>query len=238
MMNKKLKLVLIAIVSLLILSVGGFYIWTQTHYDATEEAHLLVQEIDDNYLIFGPDDATTGFIFYPGAKVEAEAYSYIGDELAKEGYFVVIARMPLNLALLSINEAQQIIDEFDQVENWFVGGHSLGGAMVSRFAYNHQELINGIIFLASYPADDLSQTNIPILSIYGELDAIATLEKMADKNELLSNDSTLFMIEGGNHANFGMYGPQSGDAEALISSEDQRQQTIESIVDWFKEQGY
>ena len=237
-MNKKLKKILIAVVCLLILLFGGFYIWTQTYYRATGEAHQLVQEIDDKYLIFGPADATTGFIFYPGGNVETEAYSYLGSELAQEDYFVVIPRMPFNLAIFGINEAQQIINQYSEIENWFVGGHSLGGAMVSRFAYEQPELVEGIIFLASYPADDLSQTNIPILSIYGENDGVATLEKMAEKSELLSNNTTQFMIEGGNHANFGMYGPQKGDEEALISEEDQRQQTLDSILNWLKEKGH
>jgi len=237
-MKKRLKKIMIAIICLFLLIVGGFYIWTQIYYKATAEAFSLVQETEDNYLIFGAEDATTGFIFYPGAKVEAEAYSYLGAALDQEDYFVVIPKMPLKLALLGINEAQHIMDQYNQVENWFVGGHSLGGAMVSRFAYLHQELIEGIIFLASYPADDLSQSNIPILSIYGELDGLATLEKMSEKNQLLSNDSTLFMIEGGNHANFGMYGSQKGDYEALISNEDQRHQTLEVILNWLKERGY
>lgn len=236
-MKKQLKCVLIAIAIILILLVASFYVWIESHYTATEEAHSLVQEINGNDLIFGSEDATTGFIFYPGAQVEAEAYSYLGAVLAQDDYFVVIARMPLNLAVLSVNRAQQIMNQFDHIENWFVGGHSLGGAMVSRFAYNHQELIEGIVFIASYPADDLSETDIPILSIYGENDGVATLETMMKKNKLLSNNSTLLMIEGANHANFGMYGDQKGDSVAIISGEYQRQQTTEAILDWFKEQG-
>ena len=36
-------------------------------------------------------------------------------------------------------------------------------------------------------------------------------------------------IEGGNHAQFGNYGPQKGDLPATISAEEQQKQTVEAI---------
>ena len=39
-----------------------------------------------------------------------------------------------------------------------------------------------------------------------------------------------FVIEGGNHAQFGSYGPQSGDGEAQISPAEQWRQTVEAIL--------
>ena len=234
-MKKVIKICLITILSLLLLIGVGFYGWAQFYYDATEEALSLVNKKDENYFVFGDQFAKTGIIFYQGAKVEAQAYSYIGDELAQEGYFVVIPQMPLNLALFGINEARHIMNQYNEIENWYVGGHSMGGAMVSRFAYQNDELVSGVIFLASYPADDFSDTAMPMLSIYGELDGLATVEKMAEKQELLSEHATLAMIEGGNHANFGMYGPQKGDNDALITQEEQRERTIQTITQWLNE---
>jgi len=37
-------------------------------------------------------------------------------------------------------------------------------------------------------------------------------------------------IEGGNHAQFGSYGPQPGDNEATISAQEQLDQTVEAIA--------
>jgi hypothetical protein len=38
------------------------------------------------------------------------------------------------------------------------------------------------------------------------------------------------IIEGGNHAQFGDYGPQPGDNQATISRADQQAQTVEAVV--------
>ena len=39
----------------------------------------------------------------------------------------------------------------------------------------------------------------------------------------------LTIIEGGNHAQFGDYGRQSGDADATIGRDDQQAQAVEAI---------
>ena len=39
-------------------------------------------------------------------------------------------------------------------------------------------------------------------------------------------------IEGGNHAQFGNYGPQKGDLPATISAEEQQAQAVEAISDF------
>jgi hypothetical protein len=39
----------------------------------------------------------------------------------------------------------------------------------------------------------------------------------------------LVIIDGGNHAQYGAYGPQAGDGAATISREEQQQQTTTAI---------
>ena len=39
-------------------------------------------------------------------------------------------------------------------------------------------------------------------------------------------------IEGGNHAQFGNYGPQKGDLPATISAEEQQAQAVDAITDF------
>ena len=42
-------------------------------------------------------------------------------------------------------------------------------------------------------------------------------------------------IEGGNHAQFGNYGPQKGDLPATISAEEQQAQTVIAIEEFLGE---
>ena len=61
--------------------------------------------------------------------------------------------------------------------------------------------------------------NKDVLSIYGDLDGVAKLENIKGPN--LPKNSTFIEIKGGNHAQFGSYGEQSGDNKATISDEKQ-----------------
>ena len=60
--------------------------------------------------------------FYQGAKVEAEAYSYLGEALAKDGHFVVMPKLPLNLAIFGINEVDSVIEQYPEVQNGMLRG--------------------------------------------------------------------------------------------------------------------
>ena len=42
-------------------------------------------------------------------------------------------------------------------------------------------------------------------------------------------------IEGGNHAQFGNYGPQKGDLPATISAEEQQARTVAAIEEFLEE---
>ena len=59
--------------------------------------------LDNGNVVFEPQNATVGFIFYPGVKVEANAYQPLMAELAREGVLCVLVEMPFNLAVFDIN---------------------------------------------------------------------------------------------------------------------------------------
>ncbi|MCZ2990760.1 alpha/beta hydrolase, partial [Acinetobacter baumannii] len=145
-------------------------------------------------------------------------------------------KLPLNLAIFGINEVDSVIEQYPEVQKWYVAGHSMGGAMISRYAFQHEEKVDGIIFLGLYPADDFSTKSIPMLSIYGEVDALATVEKIENNKKLMSKNNTMHMIKGGNHANFGMYGEQKGDNASLITPKAQRDETVKVIEEWLLKQ--
>lgn len=236
-MKKWIKIVLCSLLG--IFMVGGitFLSWSQFTYKPTKEALSLVDnKKDEENIVFGQKDAKIGVVFYQGAKVEVESYSYLGEALAKDGHFVVMPKLPLNLAILGTNVVDSVIEKYPEVQKWYVAGHSMGGAMISRYAFQHEEKVDGIILLGSYPADDFSTKLIPMLSIYGEVDGLATVEKIKNSKKLLSKNATMHMIKGGNHANFGMYGEQKGDNASLITPKAQQDETVKVIEQWLLKQ--
>lgn len=194
-----------------------------------------VQVTQSPWLAFRPQDypVETGLILYPGARVDYRAYAPLARAIADQGYLVVIVRMPLNLAVLSPDKAQNVIGVFPEVSSWAIGGHSLGGAMAARFAYRYPDLVEGLVLYAAYPAEDnsLAERTVAVATIYGTRDGLATAERILSSGALLPNDTAWVAIVGGNHAQFGWYGPQSGDNPATISREAQQEQTVEATVE-------
>ncbi|MCU4766627.1 alpha/beta hydrolase [Bacillus toyonensis] len=236
-MKKWIKIALYSLLGILIVGSITFLTWSQFTYKPTKEALALVDnKKDEENIVFGQKDAKVGIVFYQGAKVEVESYSYLGEALAKDGHFVVMPKLPLNLAILGTNVVDSIIEKYPEVQKWYVAGHSMGGAMISRYAFQHEEKVDGIILLGSYPADDFSNKLMPMLSIYGEVDGLATVEKIKNNKKLMSKNTTMHMIKGGNHANFGMYGEQKGDNASLITSKAQQDETVKVMEQWLLKQ--
>lgn len=190
---------------------------------ANLEDSTVVDVTKDDLIVFTPKniEATTGLIIYPGAKVEPESYAPLANKIAQAGYEVIITPMPLNFAIFDSNAADKVISRFPSIKNWAIAGHSLGGVMASKYASKHNN-IKGVIFYASYPeSDELKNSNIEVTSIYGSMDGVADLEKIIDSKNNLPESTTFIEITGGNHAQFGSYGEQSGDSPAKISADDQ-----------------
>jgi hypothetical protein len=194
-----------------------------------------VSVTSDPWLVFQPVQGTptTGFIIYPGGRVDPRAYAPQAHEIASKGYLVVIVPMPLNLAVFGSNKATAVIREFPDIENWVIGGHSLGGSMAALYADNHTDQIDGLVLWASYPAssNDLSDSALKVVSISASQDGLATPEKIDASRPLLPADTTWVEIIGGNHAQFGWYGSQPGDEAASISRKDQQSQVVQSTLD-------
>ena len=43
----------------------------------------------------------------------------------------------LNLAVLDLNAAKGIPEQYPQIKHWYIGGHSLGGSMAASHAANN-----------------------------------------------------------------------------------------------------
>jgi hypothetical protein len=181
----------------------------------------------------------TGIVFYPGGLVEEEAYLPLAREIATEAQVIlVIVPMPFNLAVLAPQRGEKVPEAFAEVKTWLVAGHSLGGAMAASLTDKHLDLFDGLIFLAAYPAksNDLSKTALPILSLSGQFDGLATAEKIEATRNLLPPDTTYVSIRGGNHAFFGNYGEQKGDGKALLEPKRQWEITAEEIARFLDEE--
>ncbi len=238
------KRILIGIGVVLLLVVAGFFVWAETPASPMPEAMQAltgdnsVQVTQDHWVVFQPQGVkpSVGFIFYPGGRVDYRAYAPAAKAIAAQGFLVVITPMPLSLAVISPEEAKAVIAAYPAITHWVIGGHSLGGAMAAHYVVLHPDQINGVVFWAAYPADSDSLANKPVkvLSISATRDGLATPQKIEASRALLPKDTQWVVIPGGDHAQFGYYGPQSGDNPAEITREAQQSKTVQATVDFLK----
>jgi len=240
-MRRLVKIILWGFGLIIILGIG-FSVWGLTPSKPMTEALDAVRSDDQvsvqsgEWLVFKPTDGEieTGFIIYPGGHVDFRAYAPIAKEIAAKGYRVVIVPMPLNLAVLNPDAALKVIASYPEIKHWAIGGHSLGGAMAAHYIFQHPGDVEGLILWASYSAsnEDLSDLEIKVLSISGTKDGLSTPEKIEDSRLRLPADTTWVMIKGGNHAQFGWYGDQSGDNPSEISHLEQQDQVVSATLDF------
>ncbi|MEM9775724.1 MAG: alpha/beta hydrolase [Chloroflexota bacterium] len=238
-----IRRILIGLVALLLVAVIGFWSWATLGAQQPESlataalsggdgvTYMMVN--NEGYTLRPDESNGTGFIFYPGGLVTPEAYAAHLKPLAKLGYTVIVPNMPLNLAVFNMDAADQIIAENPQIDRWVIGGHSLGGSMAAQYTFNNADTIDGLVLWASYPAEgaNLSNYEIEAASIYGSLDGLALPDEILESAALLPADTIFLEIDGGNHAQFGDYGEQSGDLPATISLVEQIDQTVQYTLE-------
>lgn len=171
-------------------------------------------------------------IFYPGGLVEPDSYFPFAYKMAEElNIAVFIQKMPLNLAVLGQGRTTTIIQEYDYLDKWYIGGHSLGGVMAASFVKKNPEIFDALLLLASYPMkyQSLRGISIPVLSISGSEDGIVDKEKYKISEELLPSGTIFLEIDGANHSQFGSYGKQRGDNNPKIREEEQQMKIIDEF---------
>jgi len=187
------------------------------------------------YIRILPDSPNgTGILFYPGGKVDEQAYLPLLSKLAQQGLSIVLVKMPFHLAIFNINAATGAMASMPDVHDWYLAGHSLGGSMACIYATKNLSALDGLILLAAYSTSDLSGSALPILTVYGSEDHVLGDGKLEKYRHNLPVSAQTRVIAGGNHAYFGNYGEQQGDGNAAISRETQQDQTIEYIMEFLK----
>jgi pimeloyl-ACP methyl ester carboxylesterase len=205
---------------------------------AALESDNTVRVETDPWFAFWPQDRapTSGVIIYPGGRVDPRSYAPSARALAEEGYLTVITPMPLNLAVFDSGAAAEVVTAYPEIETWVVGGHSLGGTMAAGYAETNADAIDGLVLWASYPADDTlaTRTDLAVLSIYATNDGLSTLEDIEASRENLPAETSWVEIGGGNHAQFGWYGEQSGDGQAAISRSQQQEKIVAATAEFLE----
>ena len=226
-MPRRKKWLLAGGIVLLILAIltGAFFWYVSDYYRAEDVALEVMAQgsgitAQDNLTILSPTKPTdTAIIFYPGAKVEAEAYLPLLDQIRQTGVTCILVHMPFHMAIFDADAAEEVMAQFPEIQHWYMAGHSMGGAMASKFAADHPDQVDGLILMGAYIYGDYPDEKT--LTIYGSLNQ--SVEDHIDYTE------NIVEIEGGNHAQFGNYGPQKGDLPATISAQEQQAQTVEAI---------
>ncbi len=237
-MKKKIGFSLLVLLLALVIGCG---IYVGDYYHADQEALTLwplpeqVERLElDAATIFVPEEPKAGLIFYPGGKVEAAAYEPLLLSCAEEGVLCILTEMPFNLAVLDMAAADGLPEQFPQVEDWYLAGHSLGGSMAAAYLEDRGDY-DGLILLGSYSTADLSDSGLRVLSLYGSEDRVLNRENYEAGRSLLPADFMELVLEGGNHAGFGLYGPQEEDGVPRVSTEEQIRWAAENIVNFITE---
>jgi hypothetical protein len=227
--KRKKTLRIVIIIAFIVVLFGGFYIYTLNYYRADASAAAVMAATDitieakSGTTVFYPSSANsinTGFIFYPGGKVEDVAYAPLLKQLAEKGLTCVLVKMPFNLAVFNINAADSVYKQVPEIKTWYIGGHSLGGVMASSYTWKGSSKLSGLILLGAYP---INSSSLPTLVVYGSEDKNLDKKKFDGVKDVVE-------IMGGNHAQFGNYGKQYGDGTATITREAQQAQAVDAIM--------
>jgi len=241
--RKRKRIIILIMVVAVLFAACAIYVSDYYHADMsaiedmefTSELSVESETWEDGTLVFPPEEAETGLIFYPGGKVEYLAYQPLMQALAAEGILCVLVEMPFNLAVLDVDAADGIQEEYPEIEEWYIGGHSLGGSMAASYVADHTDEYEGLVLLASYSTAELADSGLNVISIYGSEDQVLNREKY-EKNQInLPADFNEYVIDGGCHAYFGVYGYQEGDGTPSISNQQQIELTAQQLADWIAE---
>lgn len=229
-MKKALKFLLGGLGVLIIIVAAVFFLYVSDYYKADTATKTAFDKaaadrsitVEDDMVIFhaGNDDGSA-LIFYPGGKVESTAYYPLLAKIADRGITCVLMKMPFHLAVFDANAADKVYDKLPEIKSFYIGGHSLGGAMASSYMAKHQDKLSGLILLGAYIYGDIAPSKA--LTMYGSNDQVLNRSK-------ITYEENVQVIEGGNHAYYGNYGKQKGDGTATITQDDQQNTAANAIV--------
>jgi pimeloyl-ACP methyl ester carboxylesterase len=177
--------------------------------------------------------SNAGLVFLPGGMVNPRAYGPIARAVARAGHPVVLVELPLRMARSA--EAEAVVRDRALEARaalgpdlpWVLGGHSRGAAIATRLLAGDPDAYQGVALVGTtHPRVDLSGLEAPVVKVGGTRDCVAPRDRSEAAAANLPAATTWIWIDGGNHAQFGYYGPQLGDCRAAISRDEQQRQLL------------
>ena len=209
--------------------------------DALDDGSGVAVDVSRSQIRLTPtgEVSTVGLAFYPGARVDPQAYAHVLRPVAESGFTVVIFKQPFNLAVLDSNAANAVIgDADDAIDRWVVGGHSLGGAMASSYAESDRDELVALLLYAAWPVNDMSErADLAVMSVSGTNDGLATEAEIDERKPDLPSSTEYVPIDGAIHSYFGDYGLQRGDGTPTISRTDAQDQIAEASIGFLESLG-
>ena len=234
--------ILIFIITLIIILITIYYLYvkSKTRFGDKKSIEKYLSKFNDvtitklgkDNLVFKGPNTKAAFIFYPGGFIDHLAYQPLMAALAHRGIMSISLKVSPLFPFLSYYYANGIKDKFPEIKNWYIGGHSLGGVSSSFYSIKHLDDFKGMILLGAYNIINFIETKLKVLSIYGSEDKVLNMKKYKKYKPLLPKDLVEFVIEGGCHSYFGMYGIQNGDGTPKISNEEQIEITADKISEF------
>ena len=231
----------IRIVALLLLLgvVVGFIVWSNQVMPADESflskvkqnQNVKVTETDHSLILSSNDyHSKIGIVFLPGAKVDPHAYLYkLSGIVENTGVTVIITKPYFNLALLDLRPIGSFTNDVNDIDKWYIAGHSLGGVRACQYAADQSTHVTGLILFGSYCDTDVT---VPTFNIIAANDKLTSEQDVNDHRAHLKGDVTTYEIGDASHASFGDYGKQKGDGDASIDSEFVRLDMTEQLTYW------
>lgn len=229
--ERVMKLLFIVLsVLLIIMSVLGVY--SVLRYDSASSNILEITESfdyeeTDDWYVFANDltskSASAGVVLLQKNKVDEKAYFYLANTLQKKGYNVFIPKNFLKQPAFSINIIDKMQKRYNNIDNWVIGCHGNSCGTFERYSTQLTNKITGLFYLGALPKEKTIKSNVPICVIYGVNDSVINKSVLTDDNILYHSDNVeVYIIEGGNHTNFGYYKLDRNDTEASITAKEQQ----------------
>ncbi len=222
--------------------VAVFFIWQWTSYQSrnlpentfNDDGKVTVEKSKDKITFLSINSNNKNeIIFFQGGLTDPKAYAPLCRKIAENGFTCHLIKMDWRMP----NWDYKKIEEMFDLKNghYIIGGHSQGAKMASQFVYENPDLMKGLFLLGtSHPRDyDLSNSNIPAIKLYAELDGLASVSEVMENKDKLPQHTELVEIKGGNHSQFGYLGKLLTDETATINLAEQQHLTLEKLVEFF-----
>ena len=223
-MKRFFPLMLIAL-SLLTIVGCRFIKNTESNESYLTSTETITVSTNDYYYVFKPNKYTTGIVFYPKKGIDIISYAPLLHTLANEGYITFLAK---DYVINNKDTANVAYNSYDNVTDWYIGGHSSGGTAAADYLKDNHLKFSGLFLLSSYSNVDLSTTKLKFLSVYGNQDKLLDMSTYNKNLSNIGNNVIEHIIEGGNHSFFND-DTLENDGTATITNKAQRELTIKYI---------